>query len=190
MTSIMCKIERHILTQCIEEAVHDWPDRFIDIAAKTQLIHELTTRGVLDFSTQALCVGLLDLTTEALEHLVNEGVALVGRPLRLAPYTAETQCHASTALNWLLNQKLHIYTGIGDRFNPHSWLVNPETNGVIEPTPIFRAYYFGYRVEDPFEFARSFESEISVLSDPSIPLTTILRARSILQSHFQPTGAS
>ena len=64
----------------------------------------------------------------------------------------EGQCHASSALNWVLNQNLEIYSGFTDKLHYHSWLYDPVTKIIYEPTPYLRSRYFGFRHSKSLDF--------------------------------------
>lgn len=66
------------------------------------------------------------------------------------------QCHAVSALNWQLMKgsrpNLRIYSGITDLLHFHTWLYDPDTKTIFEPTPYIRSYYAGAPVDDEKEF--------------------------------------
>ena len=176
-----------LLTSLLQ-ARKDWEDSFGHEEEKELLIYALGEKGVMTYATQATCVGLLRLDLSVLQSLVDHGEHLDDSKKTFAPYTAEMQCHTSSALNWLLNPSLHLYTGLSCGEFHHSWLVDPKTEALVEPTPMIRDRYFGYRVVNPIDFVKEHVGFFPKLKGRNITQKVKLRALTIFQELAPPSN--
>lgn len=127
---------------------------------KKQLIRYLCIQDYFDSPTQALIVDWVKSFSVSELILMCRKGGVFNCSANTAPYAVSGQCHALTALNWFLNEtlgstkdeNLYIYTGVADKAFHHSWLYDAKRSVILEPTHIDRETYFGYWVQDPFQF--------------------------------------
>lgn len=154
---------------------------------KLQLLLELLEKEQLEWPTQALLQDWLTLDLETLHHLCFHAKPTQATPQnrRFAPFTLESGCHASAALNVILDPSLSLYTGLSDRTHHHSWLVDTDAQ-LLEPTPVERDHYFGYRIQEPVEFAvEQFESIAARARQGEIPAEVFARFQQSLDRQCQ-----
>lgn len=89
---------------------------------------------------------------EVLEELLLSGSYINPKNAITTRYTLPQRCHVASALYALTDPNLELYTGISDRYNVHSWLVNKTTNQIVETTNIVRDCYYGIKVKDKVKF--------------------------------------
>lgn len=121
---------------------------------KKQLLIALSERNELVHPDEELIEDWLRVDLNELIRLCNHGRAFDLNRVSVLNVNSpiENECHAVTALNWILNPKLKIYTGFSDRTHYHSWLYDPETQIIYEPTPYKREHYFGFHYTQSIDF--------------------------------------
>jgi len=121
---------------------------------KKQLLIALSERNELVHPDEELIEDWLRVDLNELIRLCNHGRAFDLNRVNVLNVNSpiENECHAVTALNWILNPELKIYTGFSDRTHYHSWLYDPETQIIYEPTPYKREHYFGFHYTQSIDF--------------------------------------
>lgn len=121
---------------------------------KFSIIKRLVVREILDEVTEGTLEDWLDTRLIDL-HSVDRYGELLGKKLKrgYVDHPVYQQCHAITAMTWVLDPSLEIYSGYADKSHFHSWLVDGKEKTILEPTPISRDSYYGYKVKNPVEFA-------------------------------------
>lgn len=121
---------------------------------KKQLLIALSERNELVHPDEELIEDWLRVDLNELIRLYNHGRAFDLNRVNVLNVNSpiENECHAVTALNWILNPELKIYTGFSDRTHYHSWLYDPETQIIYEPTPYKREHYFGFHYTQSIDF--------------------------------------
>lgn len=121
---------------------------------KKQLLITLSERNELVHPDEELIEDWLRVDLNELIRLCNHGQAFDLNRVSVLNVNSpiENECHAVTALNWILNPELKIYTGFSDRTHYHSWLYDPETQIIYEPTPYKREHYFGFHYKQSIDF--------------------------------------
>ena len=121
---------------------------------KRQLLIALTERNELVHPDEELVEDWLRIDLNELIRLCNHGQVFNLNQVNILNVNSpiENECHAVTALNWILNPELKIYTGFSDKTHYHSWLYDPETRIIYEPTPYKREHYFGFHYTQSIDF--------------------------------------
>lgn len=121
---------------------------------KIHAITHLSEEGHLDWATNANIQDWLIIPLEELIALIRDAryFPVNDNKCITVPSPVAQECHAVTAYTWMCNPSLDIYTGISDKTHAHSWLIDPRTNTLHEPTPIIRDCYYGFKVTDPYQF--------------------------------------
>ena len=131
-------------------------------------ICKLCENDIFEMPTQGLLTEwLIDFSTSELVKLIRHGKDISNLPRQTALISIPGECHSTSVLNWFLNEvsednkkNLSVYTGIADKAFAHSWLVDEDEQIILEPTPVDREIYYGFRVEDPMRF---FLSELNTI---------------------------
>lgn len=124
-----------------------------DFEKKTDALRAMVLNAILDWPTQANVVDWLSVSLRDIENTLNHSVKYGNvKKVQPAALVIPGQCHASTTLNWVLNPKLEIHSGFSDKTHFHSWLYDPETGVIYEPTDVIRASYRGFK-QDEVHFA-------------------------------------
>ena len=130
------------------------PMELLSSEYKRQLLIALTERNELVHPDEELVEDWLRIDLNELIRLCNHGQAFNLNQVSVLNVNSpiESECHAVSALNWILNPKLKIYTGFSDKTHYHSWLYDPETQIIYEPTPYKRDHYFGFHYTQSIDF--------------------------------------
>ena len=121
---------------------------------KLQVIQRLVKKKILDYPTSGNLADWLDIQLNDLHFTEHYGEKIGTKYKRLYVETpVAQQCHAISALYWILNPNLELYTGFADKTHFHSWLIDGKEKTLLEPTPVERGSYFGYKSRDPIDFA-------------------------------------
>lgn len=130
---------------------------------KICIIAELSAHGIFDMATSANIQDWLNIPTEELVELIRYGRWLNPHTIKTVNTPIAQECHAVTAFTWMCCPHLDIYSGVSDKTNHHSWLVDPRDGTIYEPTPIARDTYFGFKMNDPYVFVMTEYENISRL---------------------------
>ena len=146
---------RFLISTYIDRSVFEKePMGHLSSEYKKQLLIALSERNELVHPDEELIEDWLRVDLNELIRLCNHGRAFDLNRVNVLNVNSpiENECHAVTALNWILNPELKIYTGFSDRTHYHSWLYDPETRIIYEPTPYKREHYFGFHYTQSIDF--------------------------------------
>ena len=146
---------RFLISTYIDRSVFEKePMGHLSSEYKKQLLIALSERNELVHPDEELIEDWLRVDLNELIRLCNHGRAFDLNRVNVLNVNSpiENECHAVTALNWILNPELKIYTGFSDRTHYHSWLYDPETQIIYEPTPYKREHYFGFHYTQSIDF--------------------------------------
>jgi len=147
--------KRFLISKYIDRVILEkGPMQRLSAEYKQQLLIALTERNELVHPDEELVEDWLRIDLNELIRLCNHGQVFNLNQASILNVNSpvENECHAVTALNWILNPELKIYTGFSDKTHYHSWLYDPETRIIYEPTPYKREHYFGFHYTQSIDF--------------------------------------
>ena len=119
---------------------------------KHDVIVSLCYNNRLEVSTQELYEDFMALDLAVLNSLINRARTFTSATKERVSMPVESECHAVSAYEWVLNPFMKLYTGISDKTHHHSWVYDPLKRMLYEPTPMIRTSYYGSQVFDVLAF--------------------------------------
>ena len=173
-------LQSHFARLCKEDRKYNTTENEIKLA----IVGRLVERQVLQDCTQGYLADWLAIRLPDLHRIEKEAIKIGLKYRRVYAETPiDQECHAIASLFWALDTRLEIYTGMSDGVNYHSWLIDGRDKRLIEPTPIIRNHYHGFRVHDPIDFMLAETENVIRLGEKGLlPRAVFNRYLSVLKN--------